>query len=249
MSDPDGDKIKCRWAVADESSYNAVHDDNLASLTLDTETCTVSYDGNLDNICTGSSSQVFPHYDTRGKLFENVGSNHCYKPFALVIEDFDADGNVLSAMPLTFFGQVVDDKPENCIVEDVDNDDNEDDEDEEYLSLDIEKQSAMLGNFVTMPNVSSINNKRLNKIKLAATFMQRSTTKKCGFGTLTQDMADEWYATESDLEMTGHKLLETYLADCKEKVSTKAKTKWSNIVENLKKMDEKIIAKNAKKAG
>jgi len=79
--------------------------------------------------------------------------------------------------------------------------------------------------------------------------MDRFTTKFCGFGTLTQEMADGWYATESDLETSGHELLEAYLADCKEKVSTKAKTKWSNIVANLEKMDEKIIAKNAKKAG
>ena len=95
--------------------------------------------------------KVFPHYDTRGKLFENVGSNHCYKPIALVIEDFDADGNVLSSMPLTFVGQVVDDKPENCVVED-DDDDQDDEDDEEYLSLDIEKQTAMLENFVTKPS-------------------------------------------------------------------------------------------------
>ena len=40
-------------------------------------------------------------------------------------------------------------------------------------------------------------------------------------------MADGWYATESDLETAGHELLATYLADCKEKVSTKAKTKDS----------------------
>ena len=72
-----------------------------------------------------------------------------------------------------------------------------------------------------------INENRLNKIKLAAKFMDRFTTKFCGFGTLTQDMADAWYATESDLETAGHELLETYLADCKEKVSTKAKTKDS----------------------
>ena len=49
-------------------------------------------------------------------------------------------------MPLTFVGQVVDNKPENCIVEDDD-----DKDDEEYLSLDIEKQSAMLEKFITEP--------------------------------------------------------------------------------------------------
>ena len=58
MSDPDGDKVKCRWAVRGESNDNAVRGSNLSSLTLDTETCTVTYDGSLDNICTGSNSQV-----------------------------------------------------------------------------------------------------------------------------------------------------------------------------------------------
>ena len=53
-------------------------------------------------------------------------------------------------MPLTFVGQVVDNKPENCIVED-DDDDKDDEDDEEYLSLDIEKQSAMLEKFITKP--------------------------------------------------------------------------------------------------
>ena len=70
-----------------------------------------------------------------------------------------------------------------------------------------------------------INENRLNKIKLAEKFMDRFTTKFCGFGTLTQDIADGWYATLSDLETAGQELLETYLADCKEKVLTKAKTK------------------------
>ena len=51
-------------------------------------------------------------------------------------------------MPLTFVGQVVDNKPENCIVED---DDEDDEDDEEYLSLDIEEQSAMLEKFITKP--------------------------------------------------------------------------------------------------
>ena len=58
MSDPDGDKVKCRWAARHETNDNAVHGSNLSSLSLDTETCTVTYDGSLDNICTGSNSQV-----------------------------------------------------------------------------------------------------------------------------------------------------------------------------------------------
>ena len=69
---------------------------------------------------------------------KNAGANHCYKPFALIIEDFDENGNVLSSVPLTFFGQVVDNA--TC-----------DDDDGETITLDIEKQSAMLEAFVTAP--------------------------------------------------------------------------------------------------
>ena len=64
-----------------------------------------------------------------------------------------------------------------------------------------------------------------NKIHLAAKFMDRFTTKFCGWGTLTQEMADNWYKTDSNLEQSGHDLLDTVLANCKSKVSTKAKTK------------------------
>ena len=70
---------------------------------------------------------------------KHAGANHCYKPFALIIEDFDSDGNVLSSVPLTFFGQVVD----NAKCDDAD--------DGETIVLDIEKQSAMLEKFVTAP--------------------------------------------------------------------------------------------------
>ena len=73
MSDPDGDKIKCRWATwsreAKETSEFAAHhrdigiDDpeivsDFPSISLDEDTCTVTYDGNLDTYCTGDSSQV-----------------------------------------------------------------------------------------------------------------------------------------------------------------------------------------------
>ena len=73
---------------------------------------------------------------------KNAGANHCYKPFALIIEDFDENGNVLSSVPLTFFGQVVDNA--TC-------DNDSDDDDDETVTLDIEKQSAMLEAFVTAP--------------------------------------------------------------------------------------------------
>ena len=55
--------------------------------------------------------------------------------------------------------------------------------------------------------------------------MDRFTTKFCGWGTLTQDMADNWYKTDSNLEQSGHDLLDTVLSGCKLRVSTKAKTK------------------------
>ena len=71
----------------------------------------------------------------------------------------------------------------------------------------------------------NINGARYNKIHLAAKFMDRFTTKFCGWGTLTQDMADNWYKTNSNLEQSGHDLLDTVLSGCKLRVSTKAKTK------------------------
>ena len=73
----------------------------------------------------------------------HAGANHCYKPFALIIEDFDSNGNVLSSVPLTFFGQVVDNA--TC-------DDDSDDDDGETITLDIQKQSAMLETFITAPD-------------------------------------------------------------------------------------------------
>ena len=69
MSDPDGDVVKCRWAEVGETSQYAAHHRDIGrdeskivsdfpSLTLDQDTCTVVYDGTLDDVCTGSSSQV-----------------------------------------------------------------------------------------------------------------------------------------------------------------------------------------------
>ena len=42
-------------------------------------------------------------------------------------------------------------------------------------------------------------------------------------------------------------LLEFYLADCKDSLVAKAKTKWTKIVNGLEAIDAKIIAKNEKK--
>ena len=69
MSDPDGDVVKCRWAEVGETSEYAAHhreigreESNIVSdfpsISLNTETCTVTYDGSLDDVCTGASSQV-----------------------------------------------------------------------------------------------------------------------------------------------------------------------------------------------
>ena len=35
-----------------------------------------------------------------------TGPMHCHKPFALIVEDFDSEGNVLSSIPAVFFGRV-----------------------------------------------------------------------------------------------------------------------------------------------
>ena len=69
MSDPDGDVVKCRWAEGEETSEYAAHHRDVGrdepnivsdfpSITLNEETCTVTYDGSLDEVCTGASSQV-----------------------------------------------------------------------------------------------------------------------------------------------------------------------------------------------
>ena len=62
MNDPDGDKIKCRWATNSEATdftakYRVLNDRTVTdfpALSLDEETCTVTYDGELDEVCTGS---------------------------------------------------------------------------------------------------------------------------------------------------------------------------------------------------
>ena len=65
MTDPDGDQIRCRFAFGEETSELVARNRDVRgemvtdfpSITLDEETCTVTYDGNLDNICTGEFSQ------------------------------------------------------------------------------------------------------------------------------------------------------------------------------------------------
>ena len=60
MNDPDGDKLKCRWTTEDEATRSVSHErimydqsvvSDYGSMTLDEETCTITYDGTLDDVC------------------------------------------------------------------------------------------------------------------------------------------------------------------------------------------------------
>ena len=80
-TDADGDTVKCRWATAAESG-GAYNDGSWPSLDLDGNACKVTYMGSLDATQTG------------------------VKPIALMMEDFDAQGNVRSSIPVQFLAQV-----------------------------------------------------------------------------------------------------------------------------------------------
>ena len=80
--DADGDKVKCRWATFAEAGGAYNEPGNWPSLSLDEANCIVKYDGTLD----ASTSGV--------------------KPVGLMMEDFDADGNVRSSIPVQFLAQV-----------------------------------------------------------------------------------------------------------------------------------------------
>ena len=180
-------------------------------------------------------------------VMKYAGSNHCYKPFAVIIEDFDADGNVLSSIPFTMFAQVVPNTEDTCPGDDTS------EPDVTYYTLDIQKQSAMMEKFITAPAKGewNINGTMYNKIDLAAKFMDRFTTKFCSWGTMTEQMVNDWHnldpAQGADLLTSGHTLLETYLVNCKDAVKNKARNKWSSIVRGLNALDERIKAKNEKK--
>ena len=95
-SDPDGDtgepwklkrknylkKVRCRWATSTEAGGATMDRSQFPSLSLDEENCIVHYDGSKDQ------------------------SSHGVKPIGLMMEDFDADGNVRSSIPVQFLGQV-----------------------------------------------------------------------------------------------------------------------------------------------
>lgn len=80
--DADGDRIACRWATVEESGGAYKEPGRLGSLSLDGDTCTVTYTGSLDSSTFG------------------------VKPVGLMIEDFDADGNVRSSIPVQFLAKV-----------------------------------------------------------------------------------------------------------------------------------------------
>lgn len=80
--DLDGDKVKCRFADTNEA-LGAYHQNyNFGSITLDQETCILTYDGTKDKATGG------------------------VKPIALQVEDFDSNGNVISSMPVQFLATV-----------------------------------------------------------------------------------------------------------------------------------------------
>ena len=95
---------------------------------------------------------------------KHAGSNHCYKPFAIIVEDLDQDGKVLSSVPLTFFGQVV---PEvsPCPGE----------VDEAALSIgDIE--AVLLENVISepiSPSAAALKETRENRVNLSARLLKR----------------------------------------------------------------------------
>jgi hypothetical protein len=80
--DADGDNVRCRWATFAEAggAYNIPG--NWPSLSLDEANCIVKYDGTLDSSTSG------------------------VKPVGLMMEDFDANGNVRSSVPVQFLAQV-----------------------------------------------------------------------------------------------------------------------------------------------
>jgi len=81
-ADKDGDLVKCRWSTEDEAASAHHGSGNYASLTLDEDTCVITYDGSLDTITSG------------------------VKPLAIQVEDYDANGNVRSSIPVQFLATV-----------------------------------------------------------------------------------------------------------------------------------------------
>lgn len=247
VNDPDGDVVKCRFASQDESSdavareFLTYHNDlvtNYPSITLDEATCTVTYDGEKDNVCTGDFNQVFEHKSSRPDVMKYAGANHCHKPFALIVEDFDSDGNVLSSIPITFFGQVVE-GPSNGKCEN---------ECRSCKALKVADATTVLGRFVTehKDGGNNLNGRRANRIDIAARFLERFTGKHCGSGLSESSIADFKSLTKG-LREAGLSVLQEALDGCKkESLLPKAEKKWEKAVDNLEKLDAKIKMKNSK---
>ena len=81
-SDADGDTVTCRWATAEEGDGAFKGRADLNSLTLNEETCSVTYDGSMDATTAG------------------------VKPIALMMEDRSADGTLRSMVPVQFLALV-----------------------------------------------------------------------------------------------------------------------------------------------
>ena len=81
-TDADGDIVKCRWATQAEALTPYYQQSLWPSLSVAQDNCVVHYNGTLDS------------------------NGHGIKPIALMIEDFDANGNVKSSTPIQFLAQV-----------------------------------------------------------------------------------------------------------------------------------------------
>lgn len=81
-TDADGDVVKCRWATQLEASSAYYNPPYWPSLSIDQDNCVVHYNGTLDSTSQG------------------------VKPIALMIEDFDVNGNIKSSTPIQFLAQV-----------------------------------------------------------------------------------------------------------------------------------------------
>ena len=81
-TDPDGDKIRCRWATETEAAGATYSRSAWPSLSLDGNNCIVTYDGTKDSSTSG------------------------VKPIGLMMEDLDANNNVRSSIPVQFLAQV-----------------------------------------------------------------------------------------------------------------------------------------------
>ena len=79
--DLDGDRVECEFANADDAR-GAFRSNNYNSITLDTKTCILTYDGTQDVATTG------------------------VKPIAIQVKDYDENGVLRSSMPVQFLASV-----------------------------------------------------------------------------------------------------------------------------------------------